>query len=155
MNPQHNTSLVEYSYQQASSSRSQKNIPFFQSRVGTKVNFQTFATRSPCSDLQKESLTELTADARDKKVKLETDCQNSAGQVKRKTRNSKRVDEKEQSDSTGGDTCSDDRKRKLGEYYAKLRASGWILGTDGNWKKDETVEFDSDEDEPPPPPVVQ
>ncbi|XP_046674065.1 sodium channel modifier 1-like [Homalodisca vitripennis] len=37
------------------------------------------------------------------------------------------------------------------DYEVKLRMSGWIKDSLGNWIKDPNVEFDSDEEEAPPP----
>lgn len=156
LNSRHRMSSVGHSsqQQQASPSRIQKNIPFFQSRIDTKVNFPTLATTSTGSDLQREESKKLMLDSRGNEIKIESESKSSARQIKKETLNIKQVDKQERSHSTGSDTGSHDKKRKLSEYYAKLRASGWILGTDGNWHKDETVEFDSDEDEPPPPPTL-
>uniref|UniRef100_A0A8C5MKL6 Sodium channel modifier 1 n=1 Tax=Leptobrachium leishanense TaxID=445787 RepID=A0A8C5MKL6_9ANUR len=48
--------------------------------------------------------------------------------------------------------CSE-RSRAM-QHYLLLKSSGWIPDGSGNWVKDNSVEFDSDEDEPPalPPP---
>lgn len=40
------------------------------------------------------------------------------------------------------------RRREL-EHYLKLKSQGWLQDRGGNWVKDESVEFDSDEEEPP------
>ena len=34
------------------------------------------------------------------------------------------------------------------KYYAKMKQNGWILDSEGKWKKDEECEFDSDEEPP-------
>lgn len=36
-------------------------------------------------------------------------------------------------------------------YISRLRQIGWVLGLNGEWLKDESAEFDSDEDQPPSP----
>ncbi|XP_054033564.1 sodium channel modifier 1 [Dryobates pubescens] len=40
-------------------------------------------------------------------------------------------------------------RRQALERYLQLRSSGWLQDPSGKWVKDETVEFDSDEEEPP------
>ncbi|XP_014673546.1 PREDICTED: sodium channel modifier 1-like [Priapulus caudatus] len=44
---------------------------------------------------------------------------------------------------------ADVHKRKQLEHYLHLKSCGWKKSNDGQWIKDELVEFDSDEDEPP------
>lgn len=41
---------------------------------------------------------------------------------------------------------------KQAEYEMRLMQRGWKKNAEGKWFKDETVEFDSDEDAPPSPP---
>ncbi|KAJ8398437.1 hypothetical protein AAFF_G00426920 [Aldrovandia affinis] len=48
---------------------------------------------------------------------------------------------------------SAERRREL-EHYLKLKSSGWLQDKNGSWVKDETVEFDSDEDQPSPLPLL-
>ncbi|KAL4646753.1 sodium channel modifier 1 [Arapaima gigas] len=47
------------------------------------------------------------------------------------------------------DSLTVERRREL-EHYLKLKSSGWLQDSSGNWIKDENVEFDSDEDQPAP-----
>ncbi|XP_067878856.1 sodium channel modifier 1 isoform X2 [Heterodontus francisci] len=47
-------------------------------------------------------------------------------------------------------SAADPERQKLVEHYLTLRSSGWIQDSCGRWTRDETVEFDSDEEEPPP-----
>ncbi|XP_072350700.1 sodium channel modifier 1 [Scyliorhinus torazame] len=46
-------------------------------------------------------------------------------------------------------TPVDPERQKVLEHYLKLRSSGWIQDGCGGWRRDETAEFDSDEEEPP------
>nr|XP_032831806.1 sodium channel modifier 1 [Petromyzon marinus] len=55
---------------------------------------------------------------------------------------------------------ADPARRHEMEHYLHLKSLGWVRNKDGQWEKDEDVEFDSDEEEPPviaplPPPVPQ
>ena len=45
--------------------------------------------------------------------------------------------------------------QQQGEYEMKLRQRGWKKNSEGNWIKDENVEFDSDEEAPPPELLAQ
>ncbi|KAM4860502.1 sodium channel modifier 1-like [Thomomys bottae] len=44
-------------------------------------------------------------------------------------------------------------RRRIMDHYLKLRSSGWIPDGQGRWRKEENVEFDSDEEEPPDLPL--
>ncbi|XP_061425996.1 sodium channel modifier 1 isoform X2 [Lethenteron reissneri] len=55
---------------------------------------------------------------------------------------------------------ADPARRHELEHYLHLKSLGWVRNRDGQWEKDEDVEFDSDEEEPPviaplPPMVPQ
>ncbi|XP_044131141.1 sodium channel modifier 1 [Bufo gargarizans] len=72
-------------------------------------------------------------------------CRRSQSQTTSKTKNKIQK---------GEDSNDDPERRRVMEHYLSLRSSGWIPDGTGKWVKDETVEFDSDEEEPPamPPP---
>ncbi|KAM8921501.1 sodium channel modifier 1-like [Pelodytes ibericus] len=46
-------------------------------------------------------------------------------------------------------SSADPEKTRAMQHYLLLKSSGWVPDGAGNWVKDETVEFDSDEEEPP------
>ncbi|XP_078474988.1 sodium channel modifier 1 [Lampetra planeri] len=60
--------------------------------------------------------------------------------------------EKRKSKGARGDVpCqpADPARRHELEHYLHLKSLGWVRNRDGQWEKDEDVEFDSDEEEPP------
>ncbi|XP_063803051.1 sodium channel modifier 1 [Pseudophryne corroboree] len=61
---------------------------------------------------------------------------------------------KRKSSGKGEEPGDDPDRRREMQHYLLLKSSGWIPDGTGKWVKDESVEFDSDEDEPPavPPP---
>ncbi|XP_075048137.1 sodium channel modifier 1 [Mixophyes fleayi] len=71
-------------------------------------------------------------------------------QVKKSSGRKKTLKSSEKKEDLGDDP---DRRREM-QHYLLLKSSGWIPDGTGKWVKDETVEFDSDEEEPPamPPP---
>eukprot|EP00112_Aurelia_sp_Birch-Aquarium-sp1_P012338 Seg2596.1 transcript_id=Seg2596.1/GoldUCD/mRNA.D3Y31 product="Sodium channel modifier 1" protein_id=Seg2596.1/GoldUCD/D3Y31 len=61
-------------------------------------------------------------------------------------------DETESNPESGKSACNKNpptyENHSLMKYYTKMKQSGWLMGPDGNWKRDDDCEFDSD-DEPP------
>ena len=132
------------------SSKSKNSIPFFQSRAEKRVLDLWSITQAPKpSENVKYS---IKIDSKNKQGTYKAECEVSTNkQIKTKKFNEE-CNRLRQSASGACSTEFDERKKRLGEYYTKLISTGWIMGTDGKWKKDETAEFDSDEEEPPLPP---
>ena len=127
----------------------QKHLPFFQSRVPIDLKITEAGTETPSTDgiLVKNA------------YKRKSDTQPS-GEVSSSTKsltNASCVPHGTTSKRTGRTTTvvqlSAEEKAKR-EHFAKLTRDGWVREWDGTWKKDENVEFDSDEEEPPPMPCV-
>ncbi|XP_075050721.1 uncharacterized protein LOC142135729 [Mixophyes fleayi] len=75
-------------------------------------------------------------------------CKQSQVRKSRGRKKTRKSSEKEE------DLSDDPERRREMQQYLLLKSSGWIPDGTGKWVKDETVEFDSDEEEPPamPPP---
>ncbi|XP_069869753.1 sodium channel modifier 1-like [Dipodomys merriami] len=58
-----------------------------------------------------------------------------------------------ESETVSAPTSVSPTRRRIMDHYLRLRSSGWIPDGQGRWRKDENVEFDSDEEEPPDLPL--
>ena len=125
--------------------RKPNNMPFFQSKKPVDLSIKDATTtslkgtQSKKTSSRSEKGNRPTADTQLLKKPLKNDQPVKSSSAKSSLSSEKKAEL----------TPSEQARR---EHFSRLRQSGWIMGLDGKWCKDEDAEFDSDEDEPPPPP---
>ncbi|XP_060777932.1 sodium channel modifier 1 isoform X2 [Neoarius graeffei] len=86
------------------------------------------------------------------KTKINTDTTPAHSQIyasQCQIENHMRKKKKKPINPAESEPVTEERRREL-ERYLKLKSDGWLQDPSGKWVKDETVEFDSDEEEPLP-----
>lgn len=132
---------LDYESVFSNSERRGKNKPFFQSRV--EINLSEKLEKGcdkneGLSTCEKRSPLPNTGQALQGHSVEKDACFTSKRTVVDKSRKTRALD------ATKTKSFSKEQER-----YLELTKSGWILDRHGKWVKDESVEFDSDEDEPP------
>lgn len=132
-----------------------KNMPFFQSRAELKFPNATRTLDSPRDSALPSNTSGQDMPSRSQGRKLNRDESSSNNQSTFKHSSTCSAAPSNSFGSTKPTSVARTAAESVEEkarrdYSARLRRDGWIMGLDGKWKKDENVEFDSDEDEPRP-----